>query len=132
MSRKENEQLARRFHECNLGGYRELMSEDFVGHDILGHTWDREFQVAGLAEDIASFDGLHDVIHDVVADNDGAAVRFTRTGVFTTQYQDFEPTQREVRFPVMELLRISDGKIVEVWDYNDDSQVIRILKGAQA
>ena len=132
MSLQENKQLARRFHECKLDGYRELMSVDFTGHDAPGHTWDREFQVKGLAEDIASFEGLHDILHDVVAEGDTVVVRFTRSGVFKSKYQEFEPTNKEVHFPVMELIRIADGKIVEIWDYNDDSQVVRILEGRQS
>ena len=88
--------------------------------------------MAGLAADMASFEGLHDVVHDIVAEDDTVAVRFTRSGVFRTKYQDFQPTNTEVHFPVMELLRISGGKIVEIWDYNDDSQVIRILRGEQS
>jgi predicted ester cyclase len=131
MSPDENKDLARRFHSCDLDGYRELMSDDFVGHDILGHTWDREFQVKGLEEDLASFEGLHDSIHDIVADEDRIAVRFTRSGVFSTRYQIYEPTNREVSFPVMEFLHISHGKIAEVWDYNDDGHVMRILRGEQ-
>ena len=107
------------------------MSESFAGHDLLGHDWDREFQVAGLVDDLAAFEGLHDTIHDLVAEGDTVAVRFTRSGVFTSRYQDFEPTQAEVRFPVMEMMKIRDGRIVELWDYNDDSQVIRILRGEE-
>lgn len=131
MSLDENRALARRFHSCSLDGYQELMSDDFAGHDILGHTWDRAFQVSGLAEDLASFEGLHDTIHDLVADGDRVAVRFTRSGVFTARYQIHEPTHREVHFAVMEILRVSRGRIAEAWDYNDDGQVIRILRGEE-
>jgi hypothetical protein len=64
------------------------MSEDFSGHDSLGHTWDREFQVAGLKADIESFTGLHDTIHDLVAADDVVAIRFTRSGVFEAKFED--------------------------------------------
>ena len=131
MSIEKSKALARRFHSCVLDGFADLMSADFVGHDIVGHTWDRDFQIAGLAADIASFEDLHDTIHDIVAEGDKVFVRFTRSGKFKTRYEDFEPTNQEVEFPVMEMIRISDDKIVEIWDYNDDGQVIRILRGEE-
>ena len=129
MNNTDNIEIARRFHECILDGYGSLMSEDFTGHDILGHDWDREFQIRGLEEDIAAFDNLHDTIHDIFAEGDKVAVRFTRSGVFNHKFEKYEPTHREVNFEVMEIIHISNGKIVEIWCYNDDGQVDRILKG---
>lgn len=136
MSIEENKELARRFHSCTLDGYRELMSESFIGHDHLGHSWDRASQIAGLEADISAFAGLQDTIHDIVAEGDRVAVRFARSGVFNSSYEDehsaFEPTYSEVFFPVMELLRISDGKIMEGWFYNDDGQTEKTLLGKKA
>ena len=96
------------------------------------HTWDREFQIKGLADDLASFENLTDTIHDIAAEDDKVFIRFTRSGIFTAKYENYEPTNREVHFPVMELLRISNGQIAEIWDCNDDSHVIRILKGEES
>ena len=136
MSIEENKALARRFHSCKLDGYRELMSKSFIGHDHLGHSWDRVSQVAGLEADISAFADLQDSIHDIIAEGDKVAVRFTRSGVFNSGYENehsaFDPTFDEVFFPVMELLRISEGLIMEGWFYNDDGQTERTLSGKKA
>ena len=133
MSLEDNKHIARQFHACNMDGYGDLISEDFVGHDNLGHTWDKAFQIAGLRADTKALEGLHDTIHEIVAEGDSVAVRFTRSGIFNAKYEDevssFEPTHKEAKFPVMELLHFSNGRIVGLWAYNDDSQAERILKG---
>ena len=129
MTSADNLEIARNFHSCVLDGYESLMSEDFIGHDILGHDWDREFQVKGLKEDITAFDNLHDMIHDIFTDGDKVALRFTRSGIFNQKFENYEPSHKTVNFKVMEIMHISEGKIVEIWCYNDDEQVDRILKG---
>jgi predicted ester cyclase len=128
---EKNKTLARRFHDLILEDIDEVLAPNFIGHDIAGHTWNRDQHKKFLAEDLASFADLHDRIHDMVAEGDRVAVRFTRSGIFKAQYQDYEPTSKTVNFPVMELIHIANGKIVEIWDYNDNAQVIRTLKGEE-
>ena len=50
------------------------------------YTWDREFQIKGLAHDLASFENLTDTIHDIAAEDDKVFIRFTRSGIFTARY----------------------------------------------
>ena len=127
----DNLEIARRFHSCTLDGYESLMSENFIGHANFGPPWNREFQVKGLREDIAAFDKLHDTIHDIFTDDNKVAVRFTRSGIFNRRFENYEPTHKEVYFDVMEIIHISEGKITEIWCYNDDGQIDRILRGIE-
>lgn len=129
MASSDNLEIARKFHDCTLEGYESLMSEDFVGHANWGSPWDRVLQVKGLKDDIEAFDNLHDTIHDIFSDGDKVAVRFTRSGIFNRKFEHYEPTHKEVNFEVMEILHISEGKIKEIWCYNDDGQIDKILKG---
>jgi len=129
MSLEENKALVRRFHDLNLADMDGILAPSFIGHDLGGHTWNRDEHKKFLAEDLASFADLHDTIHDIVAEGDYVVVRFTRSGIFKAKYQDYEPTNKTVSFPVMELIHIVNGSIVEIWDYNDDAQVVRALKG---
>ena len=129
MSLEENKARVHRFHDLNLADMDVMLAPSFIGHDLGGHTWNRDEHKKFLAEDLASFADLHDTIHDIVAEGDYVVVRFTRSGVFKAKYQDYEPTNKTVSFPVMELIHIVNGSIVEIWDYNDDAQVIRALKG---
>jgi predicted ester cyclase len=129
MSTEQNRRIAERFHACDADDYAELMSPDFKGHDAMGHTWDREFGVAGLRSDLEAFSGLHDDVHDLIVEGDKVAVGFTRSGLFTAKFESFEPTHKHVKFDVMEILHIRDGQIREGWFYNDDGTVARALKG---
>ena len=87
MTSADNLELARKFHSCILDDYTSLMSDNFIGHDILGHDWDREFQIKGLKEDITAFDDLHDTIHDIFAEGNKVAIRFTRSGIFNNKFE---------------------------------------------
>ena len=131
MCLEKNKTLARRFHSLILADIDEVLAPDFIGHDIAGHIWNRDQHKKFLAEDLASFADLHDTIHDMVAEGDKVVVRFTRSGLFKAQYQGYAPTHKMASFPVMELIHIVDGRIVEIWDYNDDAQVLRTLKGEE-
>ncbi len=129
MSADVNRALAIRFHACDINDYCNLMSSDFIGHDAMGHSWNRDFQVAGLVADLEAFSGLRDRIDDLLVDGERVAVRFTRSGLFVRKFESFAPTNREVNFDVLEILHIRDGLIAEAWCYNDDSTVARTLSG---
>jgi predicted ester cyclase len=121
--------LAQRYHACDPNDYADLITEDFEGHDGMGHTWKKKFQVDGLLADLQSFAGLHDVIHDTIVEGGKVAVRFTRSGTFVRKFEEYEPTNGSVNFDVIEILAFRDGKICEGWFYNDDSTVARTLRG---
>jgi predicted ester cyclase len=128
MSTEESRRVALLFHNCNLEEHKLLLSESFVGHDAMGHSFGSDFQIKGLEVDLKAFAGLHDEIHDVVSENDKVAIRFTRSGKFTKQFEDFTPTNNEVHFHVLEILHIKDGQVCEAWFYNDDGTIANELR----
>jgi predicted ester cyclase len=72
----------------------------------------------------AAFPDLHLVLEDVVSDADHVAVRWTATGTQTGPFLDLEPTGRHARWTGMDMVRLHDGQLVELWA-NADGAALR-------
>jgi predicted ester cyclase len=67
----------------------------------------------------AAFSNMDHNIEDVVAQGEIVAVRFFGKMTHTGGFQGIPPTGKEVSFTAMEFCRISEGKIVEIWQDAD-------------
>jgi steroid delta-isomerase-like uncharacterized protein len=63
----------------------------------------------------AAFRGLHVTIDDMVADGDRVACRFTARGVHGGEFMGIPPTGKEIAMTGIEIFRLRDGKITELW-----------------
>jgi predicted ester cyclase len=63
----------------------------------------------------------------IVADEDGAAVRWTGRGTHEGDLQGIAPTGREVVFTGINVYRIACGMIVEGWSEPDSLGLLRQL-----
>jgi steroid delta-isomerase-like uncharacterized protein len=66
-------------------------------------------------------------VHQVLADGDMVAVRYTATGTHTGEFNGFPPTGRAVRFEGIAIVRLEDGRIVEGWQEADELGLARRL-----
>ena len=72
----------------------------------------------------AAFSNMDHNIEDVIAQGEIVAVRFFGKMTHTGGFQRIPPTGKEISFTAMEFCRISEGKIVEVWQ---DADVLGLL-----
>jgi len=63
----------------------------------------------------ASFSNQIHNIEGIIAQGDMVAVRFSAKMRHIGEFQGIPPTEKDVSFTAMEFCRISEGKIVEVW-----------------
>ena len=63
----------------------------------------------------AAFHGLHVTIDDLMADGDRVTCRFTARGVHNGEFMGLPPTGKEIRMTGIEIFRLRDGKIAELW-----------------
>jgi predicted ester cyclase len=131
-----NKALARMTHErvwsernseAALKVAREIYSNDFVSHDWAGdNTGGLAAFPKSIADNRADYPDWTEKVESMVAEGDLVAVRFLSTG---TQGRDraavphvmpvIPNKHRFVRFPEMEVFRISNGKLAEQWDISD-------------
>jgi steroid delta-isomerase-like uncharacterized protein len=63
----------------------------------------------------AAFGGLNVTIEDMIADGDKVACRFTARGVHTGAFMGVPPTGKTITMTGIEIFRIENGKIAELW-----------------
>jgi predicted ester cyclase len=59
-------------------------------------------------------------MEDQIADGDKVVIRWTFRGKHVGEYMGAKPTGKEVTATGMNLFRLADGKIAEVWVASDD------------
>jgi steroid delta-isomerase-like uncharacterized protein len=120
MYTEENKAIVRRFFEegpskGNLRIANELLSPDFVLHVPLPVS----SGIEGINEVIttcrAAFEHLNVTIEDMIAEGDNVATRFTAHGIHKGDFMGLQATGKPIAMTGMEIFRIKEGKIIELW-----------------
>ncbi len=121
MSLESNKSLVRRFLEevpgkGNLSAVDELASPDLVLHVPLPEATPGAEGMKSIAFVCRSaFPDLRLTIEDMIAEGDEVACRFTAKGTHTGPFSGLPPTGKAVSMTGIEIFRISDGRIAEIW-----------------
>jgi steroid delta-isomerase-like uncharacterized protein len=125
MSTKENKALVRHYAEevvnrRNLDLLDEIFAPDFVQY---GADPD---QVSGV-DDLKQFfvmlrSGFPDfqaIVEDLLAAEDKVVLRFTFRGTHQGEFMGVAPTGKQVTMAGIDIFRVADDKIVELWGQED-------------
>lgn len=63
----------------------------------------------------AAFHDLHVTIDDIIADGDKVTARFTARGMHNGEFMGLAPTGKAIAMTGIEIFRVKDGKITELW-----------------
>ena len=123
----ENKALVLRFYDevwdkGNVEVTDEVFRDDYVRHDL------RVTPVppgpAGQARIAADFrEAFPDArfrVGLILGDGDLVAARWTATGRHSGTFAGIEPTGKEVEFAGVNIFRLSEGKVAEIWNHRDD------------
>ncbi len=120
MSTEENKAIVRQFFEegpskGNLSIADELLSPDFAIHVPLPASPGIE----GINEVIttcrAAFEHLNVTIEDIIAEGNNVVARFTARGIHKGNFMGLPATGKPITMTGIEIFRIKDGKIIELW-----------------
>ena len=131
MSEAENKTIARRFNEDVWGrgdeaALEELLAADFIDHGALpGQSPDREGHKQILAAFLSAFPDLNVTTEDIIAEGDKVVSRWTARGTHQGEPMGIAPSGNEVTFTGIDVLRISEGKVVERWAEGNDLEVMQ-------
>jgi len=127
MTVQGNRDLVLRFYEevwnrGNVEVAQDVFADDYVRHDL--RPTKAAPGGAGMAAIARAFRGafpdLHMHVDLMLADGDLVAVRWTTTGTFTGPWGEVEPTGAPATFSGVNIFRIRDGRVVELWNHRDD------------
>ena len=134
MTTEANRALVLRFYEevwnrGNVDAAREVFAPDYVRHDLRPSAAlpGPDGQVKIAAEFRAAFPDLRMTVDLIVAEDDLVAARWTTSGTHTGPWADVAPTGAQVTFSGMNVFRVREGKVVELWNHRDDLGVMEQL-----
>jgi len=126
MSTEQNTALVRQmvdelFNRGNMSRADEFMAPDFVEREELppGIPRDREGVKQRTAMLHSAFPDFKATIDDMVAEGDKVVIRQTWSGTQKGEFMGVPPTGKSVSFGVIDIIRLSGGKIVEHWGQMD-------------
>lgn len=98
----------------------ELVAEDLVYHGPLPLSAPGREGLQQLLEFFrAAFPEQHTAIHALTAEGDLVTSLHTHHGTHGGPFMGLPPTGKEIAVPGIEVFRIADGKIVEMWQQDD-------------
>ncbi len=125
MAAQENKAIARQAYEAinrkNLDTLDEVVASDMTDHDPgPGQAPGLEGLKQLLASLNSAFPDYHVDVEDMIAEGDKVVARLSTSGAHQGEFMGIAPTGNRVVVSGIEILRIAEGKIVELWANFDD------------
>jgi steroid delta-isomerase-like uncharacterized protein len=127
MTTTANKALIVRFYEEVWGkGHLEvaaaIFAPDYVRHDLRPGTPPPGPEgMKKITSDFrAAFPNLQMTIDLILAEGDMVAARWTMAGTHTGSWGNVQPTGKQARFSGVNIFRIENGMVAEIWNHRDD------------
>ena len=126
MSGEENKAIIRRIYDeflnqGNINAFDELVSSNLVENEDLA---DFPPTAEGVKQFFAmfrsAFPDLRATIHDLIAEGDKVVARATWSASQKGEFMGVPPSGKPVTFGVIDVFRITNGKVVEHWGQSDE------------
>lgn len=130
---QENKSAVQRFYKEVINGRNlelidQMLSPDFIEHEeVPGLEPGPEGAKQFFAMIQAGFPDFHMNIEDVVAEGDKVVVRSTLTGTHKGEFMGIPPSEKQISVPVIDILRLADGKVAEHWGLTDNATMMEQL-----
>jgi steroid delta-isomerase-like uncharacterized protein len=129
MSTEQNKTLIRRYFEQVVNQVDRAAAEELVAPNLVFNSpytpqpvRDRESFLQMLTAVHAALEGFNLVDHDILADGDRVASRWTVYGTHNSQLGGMPPSGKKLTISGLSIYRIENGKIVEGWVQDDIMQ----------
>jgi predicted ester cyclase len=78
----------------------------------------------------AAFPDWHATIEDLLGEGDRVALRITESGTLQGSFLGLTATGKRFEISALQICRLQDGKLVEMWGARDTAAMLRQLSGA--
>ena len=132
MSLENNKDLYRRIVEEVWNSSNLKTVDEFIAANCIFHAFDRILkgpeQFRQYAKELlAVFPDIHFKIEDLIAEGDMVVSHWTLTGTHKGEFLEIPATNKKVEFQGSSILRIAEGKVIELWAYWDRYGVMKQL-----
>ena len=136
MSTEENKAIASRIIEIwnqeNLSVVDEIFAPDCVRHASASSDLSMEGFKQSISTFRTIFPDLHLTVEDVIAEGDKVAMRGTGRGTQKAAWGDIPATGKLVTYSWINISRLANGKIVELWAMPDALGILQQLGAVQS
>ena len=130
MSIEENKILVRRYFEDapqNPDMCDEIFAPRFLFHTIQHASITQQVVESNPQNEKTAYDWLKSVwspswqmtVDEMIAEDDRVMVRWTFSGTQVGEYASLPPTNKAVIYSGINIFRVENGKIAEIWDISD-------------
>ncbi|RLI36384.1 ester cyclase [Candidatus Bathyarchaeota archaeon] len=104
----------------NIDLFDELCAPNFVKHTQQPGT---DYGIEGSKQSVImlrnAFPDITYTVEDLIAEGDKVVARWSAQGTHQGEFMGIPPTNKQVRFSGIEIIRLVDGKAVEEWEELD-------------
>ena len=131
---EENKAMVRRLYEAvNSGDMSALeasIAESFVDHEeVPGFPPTKEGTIQFFGALREAFPDLRMSVEDVLAEGDKVSVRAMMSGTHEREFAGMPATGKKINVPLIDHLRLENGKVVEHWGVMDSGAMMQQLGG---
>ena len=113
-------------NQRNIAAFENFFATDLIMHQAAGDI-NYEQQKGFLGAVFIAFPDLHETSDILVAEGDQVARVYTAKGTFKNEFNGIPPTEKQVVVKGIQVFRIVDGKITEVWSSSDNLGMMQQL-----
>lgn len=115
----------------DLSAFEQLHAPEFTDHSSSGRAPTRIGFWQGVLALYAAFPDFHATVEDLVVEQQTGKVSicWAATGTHQGVFLGVEPTNRQVRFEGIEIVRVQSGRIMERWGEWNGLEVLQQLQG---
>jgi len=129
MSSEENKaiigRLVEAFNEHNLDLMVDFIAPDFVDHTRQLRGLEKVKQYVTMVYN--NFPDFHATIEDIIAEGDKVWILEKCTMTHTVEYRAISPTGKKITETLVEIYRVLNGKVVELWYVADELDFLKQL-----
>lgn len=124
MSNEENKAVVQRMFEAinanNLEGVAELLTDDATVHtSVPGVPPGKEGFRGFVGLYLEAFPEQHVDVHELIAEGDRVLARHTHHVTHGGDFAGLPPSGRQAVVDGLELFRVRDGRVAEMWHHDD-------------
>lgn len=116
----------------NVGAIEEFYHTDYVMHySPMKGGGEAMATYSDLANDVTelkkSFPDFHEIVHDLICDDEKVVARLTLSGTQTATYNGFPSKGKKFSINSIDIYKFEDGKIIEQWGVKENTTMHKQL-----
>src|SRR5579859_6038096 len=133
MSTTENKTTVLRLMDEYFNNGNEQTCDELADPDVVIHGVTADIRGAGAAKPFyaqlrKAFDPWHLAVEELIAEGDQVVVRLIESGTMSGPVMGQPPNGKQFVLETVQICRIHQGKLVEMWGFRDSGAIMRQLE----